>query len=61
MTGGDDTRVPSSTTCAIVGGGPAGLVLLVLERVPALTAIPAFLIGIGPRPERAPGWARRSA
>lgn len=40
---------------------PPPLLGRVLERVPVLTAIPAFLIGIGPRPERAPGWARRSA
>ncbi|MBE0011337.1 FAD-dependent oxidoreductase [Arthrobacter sp. AET 35A] len=40
---------------------PPPLLGRVLERVPALTAIPAFLIGVGPRPERAPGWARRSA
>lgn len=33
MTSGDDTRVSSRTTCAIVGGGPAGLVLgLLLAR-----------------------------
>lgn len=40
---------------------PPPLLGRVLKRVPALTAIPAFLIGIGPRPEKAPGWARRSA
>lgn len=31
----------------------------VLRRVPALAAVPAFLVGVGPRPERAPVWARR--
>ncbi|MBP2216846.1 FAD-dependent oxidoreductase [Arthrobacter sp. CAN_C5] len=40
---------------------PPPLLGWVLERVPALTAIPAFLIGVGPCPERAPGWARRSS
>ncbi|WP_299056647.1 FAD-dependent oxidoreductase [uncultured Nocardioides sp.] len=30
-----------------------------LRRVPALARIPATLIGVGPRPERVPGWARR--
>jgi len=39
-------------------GPPAPLVRLV-RRVPALTRIPATLIGVGPRPERVPGWARR--
>lgn len=33
----------------------------VLARVPALTAIPAFLVGVGPRPEKAPKWAHRPA
>lgn len=32
---------------------------ILLRAVPALSAIPAYLIGIGPRPERAPAWARR--
>lgn len=32
----------------------------VLRRLPALAAIPAFLIGVGVRAERAPVWARRS-
>lgn len=32
----------------------------VLERVPALTVLPARLIGLGPRPERIPRWARRA-
>ncbi|PPI56633.1 FAD-dependent oxidoreductase [Rathayibacter toxicus] len=31
-----------------------------LRRLPWLSVIPAFLIGVGPRPERAPDWARRS-
>jgi 2-polyprenyl-6-methoxyphenol hydroxylase-like FAD-dependent oxidoreductase len=29
------------------------------SRVPLLSAVPAYLIGVGPRPERAPGFARR--
>ncbi|MDK7750796.1 hypothetical protein QP572_10595 [Brevibacterium sp. UMB10442] len=33
----------------------------VLKRIPALTAIPAFLVGVGPLPEKAPKWARRPA
>lgn len=32
-----------------------------LRRVPALAALPAVLVGVGIRPERAPVWARRSA
>ena len=31
----------------------------ILRRFPVLTAIPAAIVGIGPRPERAPVWARR--
>jgi 2-polyprenyl-6-methoxyphenol hydroxylase-like FAD-dependent oxidoreductase len=38
---------------------PPSLVAL-LRRFPRLSAIPAFIIGVGPRPERAPRWARRS-
>ncbi|QCB94887.1 FAD-dependent oxidoreductase [Cellulomonas shaoxiangyii] len=38
---------------------PPGAALGVLRRVPALTALPAAFVGIGPRPERVPSWARR--
>lgn len=38
---------------------PASVVRL-LRAVPALSALPAAVIGIGPRPERAPAWARRA-
>lgn len=30
-----------------------------MQRAPFLSAIPAFAVGIGPRPEKAPKWARR--
>jgi 2-polyprenyl-6-methoxyphenol hydroxylase-like FAD-dependent oxidoreductase len=43
-----------------VSGPPAGLIRLV-ERAPWLSAIPAYLVGVGVRPERAPGFARRAA
>jgi 2-polyprenyl-6-methoxyphenol hydroxylase-like FAD-dependent oxidoreductase len=33
----------------------------VVSRFPALTLLPAYLIGVGPLPERAPDWARRPA
>jgi 2-polyprenyl-6-methoxyphenol hydroxylase-like FAD-dependent oxidoreductase len=36
------------------------LVVRLLRAVPALSALPAAVIGIGPRPERAPAWARRA-
>ena len=39
-------------------GPPAPLVTL-MRRVPAARAIPAYLIGVGFRPERAPAFARR--
>ncbi len=32
---------------------------ILLRRMPWLNVIPAFVIGVGPRPERAPRWARR--
>lgn len=32
----------------------------VVRRVPALAAVPALVMGVGLRPERAPSWARRS-
>lgn len=38
---------------------PMWLVKLV-RRVPSLSVIPALAVGVGPRPERVPGWARRS-
>ena len=38
---------------------PPQRLITVLERLPVLTAIPAFIVGVGPRPERAPRWARR--
>ena len=34
------------------------LILAIMRRLPLLTAVPALLIGVGPRPERAPTWAR---
>jgi 2-polyprenyl-6-methoxyphenol hydroxylase-like FAD-dependent oxidoreductase len=41
--------------------GPPEPVLKVLNRVPQLTAIPAYLIGVGLRPEHAPAFSRRPA
>lgn len=43
-----------------VSGPPTGLIRLV-ERAPWLSAIPAYLVGVGVRPERAPEFARRAA
>jgi hypothetical protein len=40
------------------GNPPAAFVAL-LEKLPWLTAIPARVIGVGIRPERAPDFARR--
>ncbi|MDR6689679.1 2-polyprenyl-6-methoxyphenol hydroxylase-like FAD-dependent oxidoreductase [Microbacterium sp. 1154] len=37
---------------------PRGVGVL-LRRAPWLSVVPAFLVGVGPRPERAPRWARR--
>jgi hypothetical protein len=35
-------------------------VMAILNRFPGLRFVPAYLIGIGFAPERAPGFARRS-
>lgn len=46
----------------IVRGGSAGPspgLIRTVERLPWLTVIPAYLVGVGVRPERAPGFARR--
>ncbi|MGZ6780995.1 MAG: FAD-dependent oxidoreductase, partial [Mycobacterium sp.] len=37
---------------------PAALLKLV-ERLPQLTTIPAYLVGVGLLPQHAPGFARR--
>lgn len=31
-----------------------------LQRVPSVSVLPAFIVGVGPRPERVPRWARQS-
>lgn len=31
-----------------------------VQRVPSLSVVPAFIVGVGPRPEKVPRWARRS-
>ena len=38
---------------------PPAALLKVLERVPQLTAVPAYIIGVGLLPEHAPDFARR--
>lgn len=30
-----------------------------LQRAPSLSVVPAFIVGVGPRPEKIPRWARR--
>jgi len=48
----------------ILGGhrsGPPALVLGLVRAVPASTVIPAYLIGVGLRPEHAPEFARRAS
>jgi 2-polyprenyl-6-methoxyphenol hydroxylase-like FAD-dependent oxidoreductase len=41
--------------------GPPKLVLALMRRVPQVSFVPAYLIGIGLRPEHAPAFARRPA
>ncbi|WKK71757.1 hypothetical protein Q0F99_00670 [Rathayibacter oskolensis] len=43
-----------------LSGPPRPLVAL-LRALPALAVVPALLVGVGPRPERAPAWSRRPA
>ncbi|MGD6980792.1 MULTISPECIES: FAD-dependent oxidoreductase [Citricoccus] len=38
---------------------PSPWFVSLVRRFPALTLLPAYLIGVGPLPERAPDWARR--
>jgi 2-polyprenyl-6-methoxyphenol hydroxylase-like FAD-dependent oxidoreductase len=38
---------------------PPGALLSVVERLPWLSVLPAYFIGVGIRPERAPAFARR--
>ena len=40
---------------------PPELVIRIVRRLPWLSALPALAVGVGPRPERGPGWARRTA
>ncbi|ODR06027.1 monooxygenase [Mycobacterium sherrisii] len=38
---------------------PPAALLRVIDRLPWLAVLPAYFIGVGVRPERAPDWARR--
>ena len=38
---------------------PPAVLTTVLQRLPWLAAIPAYFVGVGVRPERAPAFARR--
>ncbi|WP_031510379.1 FAD-dependent oxidoreductase [Streptomyces megasporus] len=40
---------------------PPKVPLTLLRLLPRLSAVPAYLIGVGVRPERAPGFARRAS
>ena len=41
--------------------GPPAALLAVLRRVPQVSTVPAYLIGVGFRPEHVPPYARRAA
>jgi 2-polyprenyl-6-methoxyphenol hydroxylase-like FAD-dependent oxidoreductase len=41
--------------------GPPGRALALARRVPQLSVVPAYLVGVGLRPEHAPDFARRPA
>lgn len=38
---------------------PPAVLVGLLRCVPVLAVLPAWIVGVGPRPERAPAWARR--
>jgi len=40
---------------------PPKLVVALMRTIPAASFVPAYLVGVGPRPEHAPGFARRAA
>ncbi|SDN75305.1 FAD-dependent oxidoreductase [Geodermatophilus sp. DSM 45219] len=40
--------------------GPPALALALVRRIPQLSVVPAYLIGVGLRPEHAPPFARRA-
>ncbi|MGH3554495.1 MAG: FAD-dependent oxidoreductase, partial [Mycobacterium sp.] len=40
---------------------PPKMVLRLVERLPWLSGVPAYFVGVGVRPERAPTFARRDA
>ncbi|ORB31542.1 hypothetical protein BST38_06085 [Mycolicibacterium parafortuitum] len=40
--------------------GPSPALVRRVERNPWLTVVPAYLVGVGVRPERAPEWAKRT-
>lgn len=52
-------RVIVEPTLAGRASGPPGAVLRLVRAVPALSVIPALLVGVGLRPEHAPAFARR--
>ena len=43
-----------------ISGPPSALIRL-LERMPWLAVVPAYVVGVGVLPERAPAFARRSS
>jgi 2-polyprenyl-6-methoxyphenol hydroxylase-like FAD-dependent oxidoreductase len=40
-------------------GNPPALLVNLVRRLPFLSAVPAYVVGVGVRPERAPAFARR--
>lgn len=38
---------------------PPQLVGRIMKKLPALSVVPAYIVGVGFRPEKAPAWARR--
>lgn len=41
--------------------GPPRALAVLLRLLPGLAVVPAAVVGVGPRPERVPSWARRAA
>lgn len=56
-----DRRLIGPIVRGDAAAGPPNVVIRLVEALPWLTAVPAYLVGVGVRPERAPEFARRAS
>ena len=54
-----DQIIASRTAFRGESANPPAVMTTLIERLPWLSAIPAYFVGVGVRPERAPAFARR--